>query len=173
MLTSLILLTHLSFTILSTYLFTIILYKYIKYKHYSVHSLTRTLAVVTFFLTIVGLYNTTCYMSKYGFLSASIFSTLREPSTQLIPIIGMFVSSVSLVYFIFERRIEEFSNNEELIKRLAHMNSELGEKDIILKMTEENLRDKIKELERYMNIAKEREKRLFTLESKLRAKSKA
>ena len=163
------LLIYFSFSLLSLITFILLVSSYIKdgKKRYSIHSLTRLLVVLTFFTFITGLYNFILRLSQQGFLPISLFYSLSNTSIELIPNLGILVSTILIVHFIMEKRIEEFKKKEDTIVELHKLNHELEKKATELEHSEEILQKKVMELERFSDVAKQREEKMISLIKKV------
>jgi hypothetical protein len=173
------LLVSISITALSFILFVLLMHKFIKDKHkkYSTHSLTKLLAVLTFFLFVDGAYYSILFASQYGYISSKYFFVLSDIRYQIIPKLGIFISAVFIVHFIMEKRIEEFKKKEDSLEELEKLNHELEKKAADMESSQDNLQKKVVELEKFNDIAKSREenmveliKKIELLESKLKIK---
>ncbi len=164
-----IILISFSISLLSLILFSMLLKKYLKDKHknFSTHSLTKLLASLTFFLFIDGFYYSILYMSQYGIISSKLFYDLSNIYVELLPKLGIFISSVMIVHFLMEKRIEEFKTKEESLEELQKLNQELEKKAIDMEQNQDKLQKKLLELERFNDIAKSREENMLNLIKKI------
>ena len=167
-------LVYLSIGILSTLMLLLLLFKYIKDNHqkYGIHALTRMLIILTFFLALDGVYNYFLYASKIQLISPKLFVIFSEPGVMIWPNLGIFISSVVMVHFILEKRIELFKENEISLTKLVKLNKELEVKAHELEKEHEFLQSRIFELEKHNEIAKDREKKMMDLLKKVDALEK-
>ena len=112
-------------------------------------------------------YYTLLYASQYRFLPESIFFRLSIPSLQVLPKFGIFVATILLVHFIFDKKIEKFKDKEMGMKKLELMNKELEKRAQELQDSQGTLQKKVNELERFNTIAKERETKMLNLIKKI------
>ncbi len=162
-------LVSISISLLSISIFFILMYKYFKdsNKMHRVHALTRLLAILAFFLFLDGLYYILYYTSQYGILSNEIFYSMTETNLRLLPQLGIFISTVLIVHFVMENRIEEFKNKDESFGKLEKLNHELEKRAKELETSQDVLQRKIEELERFNDIAKQREVKMVELIEKI------
>ncbi len=165
----LVILVYFSLSLLSLIISILLFNKFFKDKKekYEIHSMTKLLALLTFFLFTDSFYYTLLYGSQYRFLPESIFFKLSIPSLQVLPKLGIFIATIVLVHFIFDKKIEKFRDREKGIKKLELMNKELEKKAEELQDSQDILRKKVNELERFNTIAKERETKMLNLIKKI------
>jgi uncharacterized membrane protein (DUF106 family) len=174
-----ILLVSYSITILSLIIFFLLLHKYLntKHKNYVVHSITKMLSVLAFFLFIEGLYSSLLYTSQYNLISPGFYYALSGTYLEVVPRVGIFITAIFIIHFLMEKRIEQFKNNEDTLGKLQKLNHELEKRAKELQTTQNTLQTKVLELERFNLIAKDREagmldliKKIEILETKLKKK---
>ena len=81
--------------------------------------------------------------------------------------VGVFGSIVLITHFIMEKRIEEFRSNEINIQKLQKLNHELEMKTRELEQAQEKQEQKLHELEKFNDIAKNREIKMLDLIKKI------
>lgn len=129
--------------------------------------MTKLLALLTFFLFVDAFYYTLLYASQYRLLPESIFFRLSIPSLQVLPKFGIFVATILLVHFIFDKKIEKFKDKETGMRKLELMNKELEKRAEELQDSQATLQEKVHELEKFNTIAKERETKMLNLIKKI------
>ena len=112
-------------------------------------------------------YYTLLYASQYRLLPESIFFRLSIPSLQVLPKFGIFVATILLVHFIFDKKIEKFKDKETGMRKLELMNKELEKRAEELQDSQATLQEKVHELEKFNTIAKERETKMLNLIKKI------
>ncbi|MEM2138588.1 MAG: hypothetical protein QXM96_00325 [Candidatus Woesearchaeota archaeon] len=162
-------LLNFSITLLSLIACFYLIYHYFKdrKKNYSTHALIRMLYVLTFFIFIDNLYHSFLTLSQYNIINEKYFYFLSSLNLQILPKIGIFISSVFLIHFIMEKRIEEFKSKEDSLNELKILNQELEKKVIQSEKAQESLEKKMHEVEKYNEIAKEREQKMIELMKKI------
>src|SRR3989344_2144323 len=60
-----------------------------KHKEYSIHSLTKLLIMLTFFLSFMGIYNFVLHLSQYNLIWPALFFKMSEVNFELIPNLGI------------------------------------------------------------------------------------
>ena len=76
---------------------------------------------------------------------------------------GIFISTILIVHFIMGNHIEKLKTREETFHLLHGLNHELEKRAKELESSQEMLQRKVQELERYNEIAKERELKMLSL----------
>ena len=106
-------------------------------------------------------------------------SAVPNHAIQLTIKIGIFVSIVFMAYYIFSKKIEELRDQEVSLSQLVGLNKELEHKAKEMELSQMQQQQKLKELEKFNDIAKQREgkmidliKKIEKLESELKRKSK-
>ncbi len=160
---------YLTFSILCLITFILLLQKLIndRGKHYTITSITRILALMTFFLFLTGCYNFVLKASQFGLISQTVYYRIIGLNVELIPNLGILVSTIFLVYFIMQNKIEEFKKKEDSLIELDKFNHDLEKKAVELESSQEKLQKKVVELEKYNEIAKDREKTMIDLIKKI------
>jgi len=160
---------YLVFSLLCLMTFSLLVYKLSKgtEKHYTINSVARILASMTFFLFLTGVYNFFLKLSQYSLISPVIYYRLTNINVELVPNLGILVSTIFLVYFIMQNKIEEFKRKEDSLLELGKLNHELEVKALEMESSQEKLQKKIFELEKYNDIAKDREKKMVDLIQKI------
>ncbi|NTV24232.1 MAG: hypothetical protein HGA85_07755 [Nanoarchaeota archaeon] len=163
------LLLHFVFTMLSLISFALVTTKFLKYrkKKYSTHSIIRMISLQTLFLFVVGLYNLILYASQYRYISPMFFYAMSGQALQLIPNFAVLMTTVVIVYFIMEKKIEEFTNHEDSLNQLQSLNHELVKRANELETSHNQLQRKVVELEKFNEIAKSREEKMIALAKKI------
>lgn len=158
-----------SITILSLIITFLLLHKHLKDKDkkYATHSLTILLYILSFFIFIDGFYHSLLYLSQFGFISQKIFFVLTSYHIQLLPKLGIFIASVFIVHFLMEKRIEDFKIKEDSLAKLKKYNFELETKLKETEKIQDTLFKKTQELEKYNEIAKQREEKMYELMKKI------
>ncbi len=165
----LVILVYFSLSLLSLVISVLLFNKFFKDKNenFEIHALTKALAILTFFLFVDAFYYTLLYASQHNFLPQNIFFRLSVPSFQVLPKFGIFVATILLVHFIFDKKIEQFKDRETGIRKLELMNKELEKRAEELQGSQATLQKKVHELERFNTIAKERETKMLQLIKKI------
>ena len=112
-------------------------------------------------------YYTLLYGAQYGFLPQNIFYKLSIPSYQVLPKFGIFVATIFLVHFIFDKKIEQLKDKETGMQKLELMNKELEKRAEELQDSQNLLQQKVHDLEKFNTIAKERETKMLQLIKKI------
>ena len=175
----LIILVYFSLSLLSLTISLLLMYKYLKdtKKNYRIYAITKALSFLTFFIFVDGLYYAIMFSAQYNLFPLSVFITLSNPAMQVLTKLGIFISTVFIVYFIFNKNIEVLKDREANFARLQQYNKELQRRAHELEASQGSLKRKVWELERFNEIAQSRElkmidliKKIEYLESKMRKK---
>jgi len=160
---------YISLTLLSMTIFFILIFKYLKDrgKKYDAQALTKLLSILMFFISIDSLYYSLLYSSEHRFLPEILFFRLSNPIMQILSKLGVFISTILVVHFLMEKRIEKIKLNEDSLGELEKLNHILEEKALELEGSQDDLQKKVEELERFNTIAKEREASMVQLIEKI------
>lgn len=144
-------------------------YKFLKDKYMNLrtHDLTKILIFLVGFLFLEDTYSAIYTASYYGILPTKVFLFMSNAPLRTVIPLGIFISLVVLVHFIFDNRIEELRNNELAVRKLSKLNHELEEKARALEVDQEKLNTKVHELERFNDVAKRREESMVDLIKKI------
>ena len=172
---------HLVIFLLSIVVFILLVHKFFsdRHKHLNVSKLTKTLSLLAFFIALDSLFFCLSYWGTIG-LNPLVKSFFSEIGAQLFSGVGVFLSLVSLAYFILEKNIETFKESEEELKKLQTLNRQLEVRAKEIEVSQEQQQKKIMELEKFNEVAKEREikmmeiiKKIEKVETKMKGKGDA
>jgi len=159
-------------SIISAVLFCMLSIRFFKgSKKFIVTKLTKVILIMLFFIFLDGFCNSLTYF--LGITSHTIFYS--NEIVQIISKFGIFVSIVLLAHLVYSGKFEELKKKEISVLELQVLNKELGNKTREMEVSQEKQEKKLKELERFNEIAKQREmkmrsliKKIDKLESKLK-----
>jgi sensor histidine kinase YesM len=172
---------HLVIFLLSLVVFILLLHKYFsdRHSHPNVSKLTKTLSLLAFFIALDSLFFCLSYWGTIG-LNPLITSFFSEKGAQLFSGFGVFLSLISLAYFLLEKNIETFRESEEELKKLQDLNKQLEIRAKEIEISQEMQQKKILELEKFNEVAKDREikmmeiiKKIEKVETKMKGKGDA
>ena len=128
-----------------------------------VTKLTKTILVMLFFIFLDSFFNSLIYF--LGVTSHVLFYS--NEIIQIISKIGIFGSITLLAYFVYARKFEELRNREVSFLELQELNKELERKTKEMEQSQEKQNRKLRELEKFNDIAKEREMKMMSLLKKI------
>ena len=155
---------HVIISIISLVIFIMLSTRFLKEsKKLIITKITKVILVMLFFIFLDNFFKSMTYFSEVT--SHAIFY-----STEIIQIIsnlGIFVSIVLLAYFVYGRKFDELKKKEVSFMELQGLNKELEKKTLEMEKSQETQERKLKELERFNDIAKEREMKMMNLLKKI------
>ncbi|MFH2020567.1 MAG: hypothetical protein ABIJ34_04085 [archaeon] len=166
--TDILVFTQLIIGLLSFVIFILLVTKFIgdNKKDYTIHRLTKTLAFLAFFMFLDNIFYCVSYFTGLG-LSDKISDLFSSTGFQFFSTLGIFISLVLLTYFIFDKRIEHLKRSEDDLTLMQELNMHLEKKAKELESAHEQQHNKIVELEKFNEIAKEREAKMRELTKKI------
>ena len=171
-----VILIYLTIALSTFYILVVLGRKYFAHhdQNYRINHLTQVLLLLVFFIFFDSVYFVYSYFSGLFMPSA-----VPNHAIQLTIKIGIFVSIVFMAYYIFSKKIEELRDQEVSLSQLVGLNKELEHKAKEMELSQMQQQQKLKELEKFNDIAKQREgkmidliKKIEKLESELKRKSK-
>jgi hypothetical protein len=160
---------YLCLSILSLVVLVLLIHKYLvdDNKKSAVHTITRMLSIMTFFLLFDSIINLILYASQLRLLPVYMFIIFSSYKIELITKLGIFFSTIVIVHFLMEKRIEQFKDHETSLMKLQTLNHELEKKTKELEYSHETLQKKLHQLESFNEIAKHREVKMLSLIKKI------
>ncbi|MBT3721725.1 hypothetical protein HN789_04920 [archaeon] len=149
---------HVIISIISVVLFVMLSLRFFKESKALITTrLTKVLLFLLFFLFLDGFFNTMTYFvgTFTMFYSTEII--------QIISKVGVFGSIVFLAHFAYDKKFEELKDKEHSVLELKEINKQLEIKTLEMERSQAMQERKLKELERFNTIAKEREAKMMKL----------
>lgn len=151
-------------SIISAVIFGMLSFKFFKSsKKLIVTKLAKTILLMLFFIFLDGFFNSLTYF--LGITSHALFYS--NEIVQIISKLGIFVSIALLAYLVYEGRFEELKDKEVSVLELQSLNKELEFRTKQMEESQKIQETKLKELEKFNQIAKERETKMMNLLKKV------